>query len=185
MANVGTKFVRLQSVKVTSEVNEIILLRPGVAGKQFNGDLDFGANSLKVGDTIRISAWGTFTGPATDRQAGRVQVRLYFPAVSLINRRADTGVIRLPSGIDVEWHFLAQITIKETGKKGLCWCDSYLHNVTQPGSGLAIFNRMAGLGAFRIDTTVANSLDLTAEVTGVAPVSFILNQCSVELLPSP
>jgi hypothetical protein len=185
MANVTTKYVRLTSNTASAGGGETRLISPGTAGTNFNGSLSFGAKTLSLGDTIRIFAWGRTRN--VNMAAGSARVRLYFNGGSPANLAgsiADTGAVAPPvviqGNLTNEWNFFAQILIAEIGENGKGWCDSYVQNV----ENLSNFNKMSGKAAqFTIDTTVANELELSALVANNG--AFDLDQCTIELLPSP
>lgn len=56
MATVTIKYVRLTSVTANAAGGETSLLNIGTAGTNFNGSVDFGANTLSKGDVIKIHA---------------------------------------------------------------------------------------------------------------------------------
>jgi hypothetical protein len=160
------------------------LLSPGVVGTNFNGSLNFAANTLSAGDIIRVFAWGTWANPGNNA-AGTAQLQLYFPSAALGAPIAQTNAFTIPGNTGTtEWFLLAQITVRIVGAAGTAYCDGTFqtnNGLTGPGPA----NLMIGAVAFGLGNTIttANALDLTATVTVFGGV--ILNQCSVEYLPTP
>jgi hypothetical protein len=182
MANVLTKFARLTTRTASAGGGETRLLGAGVVGTDFQGSLGFAANSLALGDIVRIFAGGTWANNNANNN-GTGQLKLYLnPGAAFNNPIADTNtitnlVLYANNATPLEWIFSAELTIQSTGANGTGWCDSILFNDARG------WQRMSGSGSFTIDTTQANALDLTGTVTTQGAIT--LNQCSVEYLPHP
>jgi len=157
-------------------------LSAGTAGTNYKGGVSFAANSFTKGDIIRIITWGYYMNTGMAVASGRV--RLYFnPTGALIGPISDTGAVvgltPTAAGVTIEWRYIAYITIRTTGAGGTAWCETSLEDVANPAN----FDSMPGGGGFNIDTTKANSLELTGDMPALC--TFTLNQCSIEYLPTP
>ena len=132
-----------------------------------------------------MHAWGRYNSTAAGQH---VQFKLYFnpgnPA-NLMAPIADSDGILFVNAMQVaEWHFFAQITVQLGSGTGVMWCDALIENVDRPLVPIGVVNKMIGLlENFLLNNQVANSLELTA--TTDPSVSLILDQCSIEYLPSP
>ncbi|MBI2807262.1 MAG: hypothetical protein HYX68_19950 [Planctomycetes bacterium] len=194
MADIPMRYVRLSSVTASTGA-EKRLLSSGTGDTDYKGSLQFAALTLAAGDIIRIHPWGRYENESTSDGSGRF--RLYFnngnPA-TLANPIADSLAnpaqpwppnpqVYVNGTITIEWHFLAYITIRSAGGTD-SWCDALVEWVDRPGtSNKTNCNKMMGLGSFDIDTSQANSLELTAHP--LTNGSIILDQCSIEWLGPP
>jgi hypothetical protein len=155
------------------------LINTGTIGTDFNGSLIFfpAPGSFSAGDVVRIFAGQKWSNSGTGD--GTVQLQLYLKTGATV-AIADTGNLNLlRGGSNVPWVFCALLTIQKLGNstQGKGFCNGYAL-----GSNAGWVNVTAV--AFNIDTTMANTLSLTATVGG-AGCTFTLNQASVEYLPSP
>jgi hypothetical protein len=185
MANVTTKFSRLTSQSVNAGAPETRLLSPGALNTDFKGALNFAANTLVAGDVVRLFLGFTWTNNTGN--FGNLQARVYLgtsvaPAAptGLI---ADTGTLSLQNNNPgtQEFTILVEFTIRTTGNPGTGWCDAFLIGLfPNRDSG---YPWPCGKLSFNLDTTAANSLEVTGTVG--ANGSMALTQASVEYLPTP
>jgi hypothetical protein len=191
MANVQTKFSRLTQLQAVPGGGETLLLSPGVINVDFKGSLTFAANTLSVGDIIRVFAWGFWFNTSPVQAPCTCQVRLYFPSM-FSQLVADTGsrMILTTGRVAVEWSFFAQLTVVNFEEKPAVSSDArFLTFDPVTGAPTTI---MAGVlnpsfAPFPIVLGNANDLDLTGTIfpDDVVNAGLLLNQCSVEYLPTP
>lgn len=158
---------------------EIKLLSQGAANTDYNGSLTFGANYLNAGDIIRIIAWGEWYNSHVST-GGTVGIRLYFEDVdppTLIIADANTSALAPNLGNYQEWWLHAFITLRTADTQNPnAYCNCFVECVENPAG----FNKSMGRVAFTLDRTVAQYVDLSAQVTTQG--SFTLQQCSIEVI---
>lgn len=153
-----------QTVKgpsVTNTTVESSILGTGV------GTLTVPANVFQVGDSFRAK----LTGHISAANNNTIDIKIKAGSILL----ADTGVISLPNITDLNWTIEVDFTIRAIGPAGTASIVSsgvftYMKNASNAFEG----DTFSVVNATTFDTTVSNTLDITAK-WGTASVSNIIN----------
>lgn len=138
------KFVQTQSVTVQNQTAAGTLLGTGV------GSATLAANSLLVGDMIRITAMGLFS-----RDSNSLSIRVYMGATTLL----DSGTIAFSSSdSNLLWHFDCLITVRSLGATGTVYAMGHFV-IENLFSDTGLING----GTTTVDTTAANAMNLEAD----------------------
>lgn len=138
------------STPITSTIVESDLLGTGV------GTLSVPANGFSVGDSFSANISGLMSAKNNDS----ITIRIKSGSVIL----ADSGALTLPSITDQSFNLIIDFTIRNIGSSGVASIVTFgqinvlkLASGTQQGFGFNDVNNTT------FDTTIANTLDITAE----------------------
>ncbi|MBI3308224.1 MAG: hypothetical protein HYZ79_02495, partial [Candidatus Melainabacteria bacterium] len=120
------------------------------------GSLTIGANTLSVGDTLRIKAAGQYN---TDGAAGSGTIKLKFGGTTLITSTTQA----LPNQITGSWSIDCIVTIRAIGASGTAQPRGLTILSTTSGTVSSID---MGVNSTTVDTTAANAVDLTWQWSG-------------------
>jgi len=157
------------SVTISATTVESTLINGGV------GTLTVPANGFSVGDSFRADFGGVMSAKNNDT----IRVRVKSGSVTL----SDTGALTMPGIIDQVWLLSINFTVRSIGGTGVASIVTLgnLHILklaggTQEGYGFNTVNNTT------FDTTISNTLDVTAEFSSTSAQNkiysdiFVLNK---------
>jgi hypothetical protein len=154
---------------ITGTTAELTLIDGGL------GSLSVPANGFSVGDTFR----GDFGGLLSAKNGDTIRIRIKTGSIIL----ADSGAQTMPSSTNAVWSLSMNFTIRAIGSAGVASVVTFANfltikqaNGTTEGFGFNTVNNTT------FDTTISNTLDVTAEFSSTSPLNsiysdiFILNK---------
>ena len=155
-----TMFSQTTDKTVANTVTETTLIDGGV------GNLTIQANSLKVGDTIRLALLGYHSGVSNPT------IRVKVKTNSTV--QLDTGAVGSANSTNELVQLNALLTVRSIGASGSIIGHGYYQEL---GAGIGNFP-MVNTAAVTIDTTIDQVLDITVE-WGTASASNTITSTNV------
>jgi hypothetical protein len=148
---------------VVNTTDETTLLNGGV------GTLTVPANAFKVGDTYRVDMGGKLS--ANNNEG--LTIRVKSGAVVL----ASTGVVTMAGATDRSWIVSVDFVIRSVGVATVAaiYTSGFFEYLKNASSNLEFYNASA-LNNTTFDTTVSNTLDITAQWSVASPGNSITTE---------
>lgn len=167
--NYGIFSQTANSVPITATTTEGTLIDGGV------GTLTVPANGFSIGDSFLAHASGIISAKNNDT----LQIRVKSGAIVL----GDTGAITMPAATAKHWDLIIQFTIRQVGAAGVASIIvsgqfTYSKNASNAFEG----GDFSTINSTTFDTTVSNTLDVTAQWSSNDPLNdiytefFVLNK---------
>lgn len=151
------------SVPVENTLVEGTLIGVGV------GSLSVPANSFRVGDSFQAN----FSGHIDSRNNDTIRIRAKSSGILL----ADTGNIIMPNCTGQHWDIKCLFTIRAIGPSGVASIASTINfTYTKNASNAFEGENVSIVNSTTFDTTIANTLDVTAEWGAADPLNSIYTE---------
>jgi len=144
------QYISTATATITNTTTETTLVGSGV------GSLTFPANSLFIGRTIRIQAYGLLS---TATVPGTLRIKVKLGSTVILDTTAQTVASALSNFV---WKVDAVITVRTVGASGSVMSQSAFEFQASSLAALLAWS-MTNTAAVTLDTTASNALDVTAQ----------------------